>query len=206
MPDLIVAGAGMAGLCAAAHAREQGAEVLVLEKAARPGGSMLLSSGFVWRHRELDDFRRECPDGDPALQRLVHERLDADLDWLEELGAPVSTRETGNPLTTGRRFDPSALTEALAGRAAKIRTSEPLTELPAGVPVVLATGGFQATATSCASTSPPKRTSCSCAPLPAASGTAFASGSRRARRPAPASTSSTAATCLRHPPQSRRGT
>ena len=144
MPDLIVAGAGMAGLCVAAHAREQGADVLLLEKAARPGGSMLLSSGFVWRHREFDDFRRECPDGDPALQRLVHERLDADLDWLEGLGAHASTRETGNPLTTGRRFDPAGLTKALARRTGEIRTSEPLTELPADVPVVLATGGFQA--------------------------------------------------------------
>ena len=32
---------------------------------------MLLSSGVVWRHRDFDDFRAECPGGDPALQRLV---------------------------------------------------------------------------------------------------------------------------------------
>ena len=64
----------MAGLCAAAHARELGADVLVLEKGDRAGGSMRLSSGFVWRHRELDDFRSECPDGDPALQQAVFER------------------------------------------------------------------------------------------------------------------------------------
>jgi succinate dehydrogenase/fumarate reductase flavoprotein subunit len=144
VPDLIVAGAGMAGLCAAAQARELGADVLVLEKASRPGGSMLLSSGFVWRHTEFDDFRRECPAGDPALQRLVHDRLDADMDWLEGLGASPTTRETGNPLTTGRRFDPAALTDTLALRAGEVRLSEPLAELPAGVPVVLATGGFQA--------------------------------------------------------------
>ena len=40
---------------------------------------MRLSSGVVWRHRELEDFRRECPGGDPVLQALVHERLDDDL-------------------------------------------------------------------------------------------------------------------------------
>ncbi|MDQ3086426.1 MAG: NAD(P)/FAD-dependent oxidoreductase, partial [Actinomycetota bacterium] len=34
----------MAGLCAAARANELGLETLVLEKASRPGGSMLLSS------------------------------------------------------------------------------------------------------------------------------------------------------------------
>jgi succinate dehydrogenase/fumarate reductase flavoprotein subunit len=144
MPDLIVAGAGMAGLCAAAQARELGADVVVLEKTSRAGGSMLLSSGVVWRHTEFEDFRRECPDGDAALQRLVFERLDADLDWLEGLGAPVTERETGNPLTTGRRFDTAGLTKTLTARAEAVRLREPFTELHGDTPVILATGGFQA--------------------------------------------------------------
>ena len=58
MADLLVAGAGMAGLVAAAEARRLGAEPLVLEKLDRPGGSMRLSSGFVWRHRDLGVPRR----------------------------------------------------------------------------------------------------------------------------------------------------
>ena len=41
------------------------------EKGTRLGGSMLLSSCVIWRHREWSDFRRECPAGDPALQRLI---------------------------------------------------------------------------------------------------------------------------------------
>jgi fumarate reductase flavoprotein subunit len=143
MPDLIVAGAGMAGLVAAARARELGADVLVLEKGDRPGGSMLLSSGFVWRYRDWDRFRAECPVGDPKLQRLVWERLDDDLDWLESLGAHVVEREIGNPLTTGVQLDPEKLTATLASRAAHLLLREPLTELPDGVPVILATGGFQ---------------------------------------------------------------
>ena len=133
----------MAGLVAAAEATERGARVVVHEKGDRPGGSMLLSSGVVWRHRELGDFVRECPGGDPALQRLVHERLDADLAWLESLGARVVERSTGNPRTIGLRFDTRSLTEALARRAGKIRLGDPLRELPSP-PVVLATGGFQA--------------------------------------------------------------
>ncbi len=133
----------MAGLAAAAHASGLGACVLVLEKGDRPGGSMRLSSCVLWRYRELERFRAECPRGDPALQQLVHERLDADLDWLESLGAPVVWEETGNPLTTGRRFDPDGLTEALAARAGEIRLGEPLREPPGGVPLLLATGGFQ---------------------------------------------------------------
>ena len=133
----------MAGLCAAARARELGADVLVLEKGDRPGGSMRLSSGFAWRHERFDDFRSECPDGDPALQRLVFDRLDEGLRWLESLGAPVMTRETANPLTCGAQFDTEGLTEALVAAAGTVQLGEPLRELPRDTPVVLATGGFQ---------------------------------------------------------------
>ena len=143
MPDLIVAGAGMAGLAAAARARELGADVVVHEKGDRPGGSMLLSSGMIWRYREWERFRAECPGGDEKLQRLVWERLDDDLDWLETQGAPALHRDTGTPFTAGARFDTAALTRALVQRAGDVRLEEPLTALPGAVPVVLATGGFQ---------------------------------------------------------------
>ncbi len=146
MADLVVAGAGMAGLVAAARARELGASVVVHEKGDRPGGSMLLSGGFVWRYREWDRFRAECPRGDPGLQRLVWERLDEAVAWLESLGAPVLARETGNPLTSGRGFDTRGLTNALVRRAGALRLGSPLRELPRTVPVILATGGFHADA------------------------------------------------------------
>ena len=45
-----------------------GAEPVVLEKGDRPGGSMLLSSGVIWRYRTVEEFRAECPGGDPDLQ------------------------------------------------------------------------------------------------------------------------------------------
>jgi succinate dehydrogenase/fumarate reductase flavoprotein subunit len=140
---VVVAGAGMAGLVAAARLRELGQPAQVLEKGDRPGGSMLLSSGFVWRHRSADAFRSECPGGDPALQRLIVERLDDALDWLERTASPAIERETGNPRTVGRRFEPRALTEALVRAAGEVSLSQPLVELPEE-PVVLATGGFAA--------------------------------------------------------------
>jgi flavin-dependent dehydrogenase len=77
---VIVAGAGMAGLVAAARARELGVEAVVYEKGTRPGGSMLLSSGVVWRHLDWEDFRYECPTGDERLQGIVWERLGESLD------------------------------------------------------------------------------------------------------------------------------
>jgi fumarate reductase flavoprotein subunit len=151
MPDLVVAGAGMAGLAAGAEARRLGADPLVLEKLDRPGGSMRLSSGVVWRHRDFETFRSECPQGDERLQRLLFERLDADLAWLESLGAPVVQRDTGNPLTRGTRFDPDGLTSALLdaagglagnGSAGGVQLGDPLGEMPGNIPLVLATGGF----------------------------------------------------------------
>ena len=129
----------MAGLVAAARARELGAAPVVFEKGSRPGGSMLLSSGVVWRHRTLDDFRSDCPDGDPALQARLVDELDDALDWLENLGIEPVRRETGNPLTVGRRYDTRALTATLARAAGDVRLGEAFRDAQ-----VLATGGFGA--------------------------------------------------------------
>jgi succinate dehydrogenase/fumarate reductase flavoprotein subunit len=130
----------MAGLCAAARARELGADVVVHEKGDRPGGSMLLSSCVVWRYRDLDEFRAECPGGDPALQALIVERLDDGVAWLRSLGAKVVWEETGNPRTLGVRFDPRSLTEVLVRAVGDVRLGE---GVPEAEQLVLATGGFQ---------------------------------------------------------------
>jgi succinate dehydrogenase/fumarate reductase flavoprotein subunit len=140
---VIVAGAGMAGLVAAARAGELGLHPTVYEKGTRFGGSMLLSSGVVWRHREWAAFRRECADGDAALQRLVWERLDDALEWLRALGAPILAEDTENPLTTGKRFDTGGLTTALLRRAGgRLVLGQPAPLDDADPPIVLATGGF----------------------------------------------------------------
>lgn len=135
---IVVAGAGMAGLVAAARLRELGQDVRLLEKGTRAGGSMLLSSGVIWRHLEWGRFRAECPGGDERLQRLVWERLDDALAWLESRGAEPVWRDTENPLTTGRRYDPRALT-ALLARDVELGTPLAADTEP---PLVLATGGF----------------------------------------------------------------
>jgi succinate dehydrogenase/fumarate reductase flavoprotein subunit len=130
----------MAGLCAAARARELGASPVVYEKGDRPGGSMLLSSCVIWRHREWEDFRAECPDGDETLQRVLWERLDDAIAWLESLGAPVLEHDTGNPRTKGKRFAPEGLTDMLvraAGDGCVYRHHETTDA------TILATGGFQ---------------------------------------------------------------
>jgi succinate dehydrogenase/fumarate reductase flavoprotein subunit len=134
----------MGGLVAAARARELGADVEVREKGDRPGGSMRLSGGYIWRYRDWDRFREECPGGDEALQRLVWERFDQALEWLRRKGAPVLADDTGNPLTVGARLDVDQVPDVLTRQAGDVRVGEPLGSLPDGVPVVLATGGFHA--------------------------------------------------------------
>ena len=63
--DVIVVGAGNAGLCAALAARESGARVLVLEKAPehlRGGNTYFTGGGFRFPYNGLDDIRRLIPD------------------------------------------------------------------------------------------------------------------------------------------------
>ncbi len=78
--DVLVLGGGMAGLCAALAAAENGARVLVLEKGTRFGGSMALSNGIVWSFGSSDDVRTRLREGNPALQDLVVEQLPAGME------------------------------------------------------------------------------------------------------------------------------
>lgn len=113
---LIIAGGGLAGLTVALRAVELGAQVNLLEKGGYLGGSFLYSSGYVWSYRDLETYRRQAPAGDPVLQKLILDRLEEGLLWLEDRGAPVLSRETNNPLTFGFRLDPDRTVAALSER------------------------------------------------------------------------------------------
>jgi fumarate reductase flavoprotein subunit len=162
---VVIAGGGLAGLTAALRATELGAQVILLEKGASPGGSFVYSSGYIWSYVDLPTFRREAPGGDAALQRLILERLGSGLRWLEGAGGVLLASKTGNPLTFGARFDPdrtiSALVDRLVatggemltetaletlledteGRVAGVRVSSS-GETQAADAVILASGGF----------------------------------------------------------------
>jgi tricarballylate dehydrogenase len=82
--DVIVVGAGNAGLCAAHAARERGARVLVLEKAPRAwtGGNSAFTAGAMrLAHGGLDDVRDlvEDDEGEAVLEPYPVEAFLADM-------------------------------------------------------------------------------------------------------------------------------
>ena len=106
--DVIVVGAGNAALCAAISAQEQGARVLVLEKAPveeRGGNSTFTAGGFRFVHDGLDDLRRdvltdlsEAEASQIVLPPLAHETYLHDLMHVTE----AQTEEPLAELLIGR--------------------------------------------------------------------------------------------------------
>ncbi|MPZ13436.1 MAG: FAD-dependent oxidoreductase [Chloroflexi bacterium] len=91
--DVVVVGAGNAGLCAALSAREVGARVLVLEKAPRAerGGNTRFTGGLLrFPFNGIDDFRDLLPDYTPEelaavdVGRYTGRDYAADLDRVTE--------------------------------------------------------------------------------------------------------------------------
>jgi len=102
--DVLIAGAGTAGIACAIAAAEGGARVLVAEKGAEIGGSLLVaggkfSAGGTRRQREqgiIDSPQRHFDDvmrisrgaADPLVVRLAVQEAPATVDWLDDLGFP----------------------------------------------------------------------------------------------------------------------
>jgi predicted oxidoreductase len=103
--DVIVAGAGIAGLAAALEASDAGATVLVIEWSSVPGGHAVRAGGFAMvdtalqrekGHADSPDLAYQelmawGEDADPAWVRIFAERSGPDVyDWLTALGARFS--------------------------------------------------------------------------------------------------------------------
>jgi succinate dehydrogenase/fumarate reductase flavoprotein subunit len=168
--DVVVAGAGMAGLCAAARAQELGARVVLLEKGDAPGGSLALSGGTLWCARYFDDLRRLVPRGDAELGRVLVEEFGAGVEWLRRQGAVLTLLPSAPDrvvywMEPGPRHFIEHMRERFSAQGGQLLTRAAATHLIAGADgtvaaigartddgaqtihsaaFILATGGFQA--------------------------------------------------------------
>lgn len=82
--DVVVVGAGNAALCAALSASENGAKVVVLEKASieeRGGNSLFTAGGFRFVHNGIEDVRKDVLTdlSDAEVEQIVLPKLPAEL-------------------------------------------------------------------------------------------------------------------------------
>jgi flavin-dependent dehydrogenase len=102
--DVVVLGAGLAGMAAAAAAAEGAARVLVVERAPTTGGSAVISGGYVWTATDQESLSRE---DSGEFQRHGHVVVDGYQDvsrWLAGFAWPL-TDEQPNLHGRGRKFD-----------------------------------------------------------------------------------------------------
>lgn len=89
--DLLVIGAGMAGLSAAGWAAERGAKVIVVEKAPAVGGSAVLSGGVLWTASSREKMALYA-NGDRALGDVLFDTYPQAIAWLRHREVAISPR------------------------------------------------------------------------------------------------------------------
>lgn len=102
--DLVIVGAGAAGIPCAITAAQRGARVLVIEKTGEIGGTLLIAGGKMsaagtrrQRERGIEDspdrhfddvMRLSNGTADPVIVRLAVDEAPHTVDWLDDLGFP----------------------------------------------------------------------------------------------------------------------
>jgi hypothetical protein len=164
--DLIVVGAGMAGLTAAAIAVDKGAQVLVLERSREVGGNAAVSGGYLWTLRSEEQLRQSSPKADPALQQALFSAFPDVVEWLRRRGvsmsAPVTVMRHGRGYLLDISSHLAACVKSIESRGGAIAREVEVTGLVVdgsvvrgvrihseggdvevrGAQTVLATGGF----------------------------------------------------------------
>jgi len=166
--DLLVVGAGMAGLTAAAAAAFAGARVLVVEKGDHVGGSAIYA-GFAWTAPTYEVLREVNPGGDAALAARLIEGFPGGVEWIRSLGVQCRPAVPVLRFGRGHQFDTNhylarceqlvketggqVLTRTgttslrLAGDAvtgAELRLPDGATHQVGAASTLLSTGGYQA--------------------------------------------------------------
>lgn len=132
--DLIIIGAGLAGLCAAVEAGERGAKVLLLEKSARPGGTAFLSGRYMafaetdlQKERGITDSTESLVKdmlavgghvNDPELVKAYARYQYETYEWLLEHGVKFLSLQavSGHTVPRGHTVDTKQLIQCLVQR------------------------------------------------------------------------------------------
>lgn len=102
--DLLIIGAGMAGLTAGARAVRNGLSVAVVEIAADVGGSARFA-GYAWTAPSHEVMDQQNPHGDHALKRALVERFAEGVEWIRSTGVDVKAPQRVLSFGRGHRFD-----------------------------------------------------------------------------------------------------
>lgn len=104
MVDLLVIGAGMAGLTAAARAARDGLSVTVVEVSGEVGGSARFA-GYAWTAPSHEVMTAQNPNGDKRLRHALVDRFAAGVDWIREIGVETGAAQRILSFGRGHRFD-----------------------------------------------------------------------------------------------------
>ena len=148
--DVIVVGAGMAGLCGAIAAAEAGLDVVVLEKLAYTGGTSSMAEGMFGCQSQMqldmgfdadtDDFFQTIEDyahwtNNPRICRRWLERAGETIDWVMDHGVKFrDVLASWSTVPTWHVYDvrgnqTQALADAAQSAGAKVLTQTPAKQL-----------------------------------------------------------------------------
>ncbi|QUH06021.1 FAD-binding protein [Saccharopolyspora erythraea] len=102
--DLLVIGAGMAGLTAAARAVHHGLSVVVAEAGEDVGGSARFA-GYAWTAPSHDVMAEHNPRGDTALKRALVDRFADGIEWIRSTGVEAKDAQRILSFGMGHQFD-----------------------------------------------------------------------------------------------------
>ncbi|GHH25498.1 FAD-dependent oxidoreductase [Streptomyces lanatus] len=109
--DLLVIGAGMAGLTAGARAVRDGLSVVVTEIGEEVGGSARYA-GYVWTAPSHEVMERHNPHGEASLKRALVDRFEGGVAWIRSTGVEVKGAQPILGFGQGHQIDTNHYVDA----------------------------------------------------------------------------------------------
>ncbi|MGW0711542.1 FAD-dependent oxidoreductase [Streptomyces sp. NPDC002643] len=102
--DLLVIGAGMAGLTAGARAVRNGLSVVVVEISGAVGGSARYA-GYAWTAPSHKVMEQHNPGGETSLKQALVDRFEDGIAWIRSTGVVVKDAQPILDFGRGHQFD-----------------------------------------------------------------------------------------------------